>query len=148
MSHFVCRCMTHLFAVLLILLSPPVLAVVQCPVSDHSFRGFLQRFEEDPEFRQRRLVLPLVARLGEYTMTDVTIELWNVNKMRSLDYPLILNRQGRKQEHVTEIIMLLTKRYAEVFHDGPPESDLYRMLYKFRSIGGCWFLEEVHDKSE
>ena len=47
-----------------------------------------------------------------------------------------------------ESILLSTKRYAEVFHDGPPESDLYRVLYKFRNIGGCWFLEEMHDKSK
>ena len=122
--------------------------MVQCPAPDHSFKAFLQRFEEDAGFQRSRLALPLVARLGEYTMADVTVELWNTDKIRSLDYPLILARKGRKVEHVTEAIVLSTKRYAEVFQDGPPESDLYRMLYKFRNINGCWFLEEVHDKSE
>lgn len=51
------------------------------------------------------------------------------------------------KHHNAESILLSTKRYAEVFHDGPPESDSYRVLYKFRSIDGCWFLEEMHDKS-
>ena len=141
-------CALRLLVVLLVALPTVAFAVVQCPSHDQSFETFLQQFEEDIEFQRSRIVLPLVYRSGEYTMTNVMVELWNLEKIKKLDYPLILSRQGRKTEKVTEDIVLSTKRYVEVFHDGPPDSDLYRVLYKFRNIDGCWFLEEVHDKSE
>ncbi len=132
---------------MMIILPTTAFSVVQCSTPDRSFKGFLQRFEESIKFQRSRIVLPMVARFGDYTMTNVVIELWSLEKLKNLDYPLILSLQGRKKEHVMESIVLSTKRYAEVFHDGPPESDLYRVLYKFRNIGGCWFLEEMHDKS-
>jgi hypothetical protein len=137
-----------LLAAILIILPTVAYAVVQCPTPDRSFKAFLQRFEEDIEFQRSRLVLPLVSRSGEYTMTNTLVELWDIEKIKKLSYPLILTRQGRKTEKVAEDVVLFTKRYVEVFHDGPPESDMYRMLYKFRNIEGCWFLEEVHDKSQ
>jgi len=139
----------QLFVMVMMIISPTTaLSVVQCSTPDHSFKKFLQRFEENIEFQRSRIVLPMVARFGDYTMTNVIIELWNTEKIKNLNYPLILSSQGRKKEHVIESIMISTKRYTEVFHDGPPESDLYRVLYKFRNIDGCWFLEEMHDKSK
>ena len=138
------------FCVLAVLLMSPVTAfsVAKCSKPDRSFKEFLQHFEESIEFQRNRIVLPLVARFGDYTMTNVVIELWDAEKLKKLDYPLILSSQGRVKNHVVESILLSTKRYAEVFHDGPPESDLYRVLYKFRNIDGCWFLEGIHDKSK
>lgn len=147
-GNYITHCVWGLLVAMLVALPTMASAVVQCPTSDRSFKAFLQRFEEDIEFQRSRLVLPLVSRSGEYTMTDVLVELWGIEKIRKLDYPLILSRQGKKTENVTESILLSTKRYAEVFHDGPPESDVYRMLYKFRNVDNCWFLEEVHDKSQ
>lgn len=147
-GNYITHYIWSLLAVMLVVLPTVAHAVVQCPVPDRSFKAFLQRFEEDVEFQRSRLVLPLVSRSGEYTMTDALVELWDIEKIKKLDYPLILSRQSRKAEKVAEDFVLLTKRYAEVFHDGPPESDMYRMLYKFRHIDGCWFLEEVHDKSQ
>lgn len=144
----VARRIRYLLTALVIVLSTSAFAVVQCPTPDRSFKAFLQRFEGDIEFQRARLVLPLVSRAGEYTMTDVMIELWDMEKIKSLDYPLILPQKKRQAEKVMETILLSTKRYAEIFQDGPPESDVYRMLYKFRNVDGCWFLEEVHDKSE
>lgn len=47
-----------------------------------------------------------------------------------------------------KVVLLQRSRYAELFQDGPADTDSYRMLYKFRKIHGCWFLEELHDKSE
>jgi hypothetical protein len=146
------NCLIHfvwsLLAVMMIVLPSVASAVMQCPKPDRSFKAFLQRFEEDIEFQRSRLVLPLVYRSGEYTMTNVLVELWDIEKIKKLDYPLILSKRGKKTENVTEAILLSTKRYTEIFHDGPSGSDLYRMLYKFRSIDSCWFLEEVHDKSQ
>ncbi len=137
-----------IFIMLLLVIFPTAAsAVVECSTPDRSFKAFLQRFEQDIKFQHSRLVLPLVFRSGDYTMTDVVIELVDLGKVEKLDYSLILSLQGRTAENVSESILLSTKRYVEVFHDGPPESDLYRMLYKFRNIEGCWFLEEVHDKS-
>ena len=139
----------RIFVLAMMIVSPTTaLSVVQCSTPDHSFKEFLQRFEESIEFQRSRIVLPMVTRFGDYTMTNVVIELWSSEKLKKLDYPLILSLHGRKKEHVMESIVLSTKRYAEVFHDGPPESDLYRVLYKFRNIDGCWFLEEMHDKSK
>lgn len=145
---FMIHCVCSLFVAMLVFLPMVASAVVQCPAPDRSFKAFLQQFEEDIEFQRSRLVLPLVSRSGEYTMTNVLVEPRDIEKIKELDYPLMLSRQGRKIENVTESILLSTKRYAEVFHDGPPEYDLYRMLYKFRSINNSWFLEAVYDKSQ
>lgn len=147
-ENYIIHYVLSLLVAMLLIMPAMASAVVQCTIPDQSFKTFLQRFEEDIEFQRSRLVLPLVSRSGEYTMANVLIELWDIEKIKALDYPLILSRQGRKTENVTESILLPTKRYTEVFHDGPPESDLYRRLYKFRSIDNCWFLEEVHDKSQ
>jgi hypothetical protein len=123
--------------------------VLECPVPDkNGFDDFLKKFEEDINFQRTRLILPLVVREGDYSMAVVEVSLWDLGKIKSLQEPLILSKSQRKKELVTEDILLNTKRYVEVFHDGPPESDLYRMLYKFRFVNGCWYLEELHDKSE
>lgn len=41
---------------------------------------------------------------------------------------------------------IATQHYVEVFHS-KPEADSYLVLYKFRNLDGCWYLEELHDKS-
>lgn len=131
----------------LLVFSMTASAIEKCAVPDKSIDGFLQKFENDIAFQRSRLILPLVARFGDYTMSNVVIELWTIDKIKTLDYPLVLSNEGKRKEAVKEATLLNTPRYVEVYHDGPPESDSYRVLYKFRSIEGCWFLEEMHDKS-
>lgn len=123
--------------------------MVECTVPDNKgFTVFLKKFEEDIGFQRTRIILPLVVREGDYSMAAVKVLLWDSAKIQSLSEPLILSKSQRKKAFVAEDVLLNTKRYVEVFHDGPPESDLYRMLYKFRAISSCWYLEELHDKSE
>lgn len=110
------------FLPLLAASSPTAFAVVQCPSPDRSFKTFLHRFEEDIEFQRTRFVLPLVSRSGKCTMTDTKVELWDLERIQRLDYPLILSQQGKKTGKATESVVLSTKRYAEVFQDGPSES--------------------------
>lgn len=121
-------------------------AIAVCKEPDKSFKNFLSNFTEDAAFQQGRIIFPLVYRFGDYTMTDLIIELWDKDKIKTLAYPLILSRGQRKKEGIQQSYLLTTSRYAEVFQDRA-EADDYRILYKFRNIEGCWFLEEVHDKA-
>lgn len=121
-------------------------AVVECRTPDKAFRSFYQRFAENIEFQQSRIIFPLVYRFGDYTMTTPVVELWDMAKLKAFDHPLILSHNQRKAEGINEAFLLVTRRYSEVFQDRP-EADDYRMLYKFRNVGGCWFLEEAHDKA-
>lgn len=130
-----------------VILPMTAFAVEKCATPDKSFDNFLQKFESDVAFQRSRLILPLVARFGDYMMSNVVIELWTIDKIKALDYPLVLTDEGKRKEVVKETTLLNTPRYVEVYHEGPPESDSYRVLYKFRNIEGCWFLEEMHDKS-
>lgn len=123
-------------------------SMVKCSKKDSSFKEFLIKFEEGKEFQQNRIIFPLVVRFGDYTMTNIIIELWNLKKINNIGYPLIMSPQAQHKKRIAESVVLSTNRYAEIFHDGPPESDIYRVLYKFRNIDDCWFLEEMHDKSK
>ena len=84
---------------------------------------------------------------GGYTVQGVSIALWDIEKIKALDWPLILPSKDRNRLGVSEEVLLRTQRYSEVLQEGPPETDSYRLLYKFRNVGGCWFLEELHDRS-
>lgn len=121
-------------------------AVIECRSPDKSFKSFYQRFTENARFQQSRIISPLVYRFGDYTMTTPVVELWDMAKLKAFEHPLILSRSQRKTEGINEAFLLVTSRYSEVFQDRP-EADDYRMLYKFRNVGGCWFLEEAHDKA-
>lgn len=121
-------------------------AIVTCNVPDRSFRHFLQKFANYPNFQQSRIIFPLVHRFGDYTMTEPLIELWDLSQVKGLSYPLILSDRQRKAEGIEQLFVLTTRRYVEIVQDRP-EADDYRMLYKFRRINGCWFLEEAHDKA-
>lgn len=121
--------------------------IERCPAKDKGFKNFLKKFVADVPFQQSRVIFPLVYRYGDYSMTNPVVELWDANKIRSLPYPLIRNSLQMKAERMEQSYLLLTDRYSEVFQD-IPDSDSERVLYKFRNVDGCWFLEEVHDKSE
>ena len=133
---------------LMVPISAEAQLALQCPVADtKGFAVFLKRFEEDISFQRSRIVLPLVVREGDYTVQGVSIALWDIEKIKALDWPLILPRKDMSRQGVSEAVLLHTPRYSEVLQDGPSETDSYRLLYKFRNIGGCWFLEELHDRS-
>jgi hypothetical protein len=121
-------------------------AVIVCKAPDDSFKGFFLRFTEDAAFQQSRIIFPLVHRFGDYTMTNPIIELWDINRVKTLTYPLILSQTQRKAKGIEQSDLLTTSRYAEVLQDRP-EADDYRLLYKFRNVDRCWFLEEIHDRS-
>jgi len=53
----------------------------------------------------------------------------------------------RKKGKLVQTILLNTERYSEVYQEYGGEGDSPRILYKFRNISGCWYLEEIHDKS-
>ena len=121
-------------------------AAIVCKAPDKSFKDFFVRFTEEIPFQQSRVIFPLVYRFGDYAMTTPLIELWDSNKLKAFPHPLILSRSQRKVEGVNQSFLLVTPRYSEVFQDRQ-EADDYRILYKFRSVDGCWFLEDIHDKA-
>jgi hypothetical protein len=118
-----------------------------CKKADASFRSFLSRFTDDLEFQRGRLVTPLVARAGDNVTTEMTIELWTLDHIKSLKYPLIYSSRERKKQDLDQSILLQTKRYAEVFQQ-QREADAIRMQYRFQYYTGCWFLIEVEDLGE
>jgi hypothetical protein len=148
--HFVSQTFVSLCACLALMLPTAGVAQValQCTVADtKGFPAFLKKFEEDIGFQRSRIALPLVVREGDYIVQGVSIALWDIEHIKALDWPLILPRKDRNKEGVSEEVLLHTQRYSEVLQEGPPETDSYRLLYKFRNVGGCWFLEELHDRS-
>lgn len=140
--------MKLLFAIALTLFaSAPASAVsTTCNESDASFVKFLREFGENKRFQKQRIVLPLVARFGDYQMADPEVKLLWLPELEKLEYPLFRSSKEMKKDGITQSVLLATKRYAEVIQD-QAEADSDRVLFKFRNIGGCWFLEELHDKS-
>lgn len=143
----------RLFAVLLLLLlcvacSAKTEAPLSCANSDSSFSTFLSRFTDDIAFQRSRLVLPLVSRYGDYEMSIQIVELLNRSEIMKLKDPLIYSRAELKNLNLEQSVLLLQKdRYAEVYQANAGEADDTRLLYKFRNVSGCWFLEETHDRS-
>lgn len=122
------------------------IAPVTCTQPDTSFHRFLRSFGEDKKFQRTRLLIPLVARYGEYSVNGAQIEVLDQPEINNLPYPLFRSAKERASDGIYQDIVLLSKRYAEVFH-GQREADSDRVLYKFRNIDHCWFLEEFHDKA-
>lgn len=136
----------RIFLLCLLLVSPVSYAIERCTKPDASFRGFLNQFTSDITFQTGRIILPLVYRNGMYSLMDPEIQLWDLQRIRKLKDPIILSRKQREERHIEESMLIVTQSYAEVFHS-KPEADSYLLLYKFRNLDGCWYLEELHDKS-
>jgi hypothetical protein len=132
-------------AMLFLLLPGQGSAAAECKVPDASFKTFLSRFEQELAFQYSRIIFPLVFRTGDYSMTEVEIKLLDLPKVKSEKDPWILSETARKAKGILETWPVLTPRYVEVFHKRP-EADSYRVLYKFRRVEGCWYLEEIHDQ--
>jgi len=77
---------------------------------------------------------------------DLRTELWSAEKLGHLDGPLILTRAQRQQRNVVQEVSLTTKTYVEVFHY-KRDADSYEIVYAFRRVDGCWFLESLHNTS-
>ncbi|MES1982630.1 MAG: hypothetical protein V4443_09145 [Pseudomonadota bacterium] len=121
---------------------PPVM----CAKADPSFTHFLETFSEDKNFQRGRILVPLVVRQGDYFVNGAEVKLMSQPEIAKLPYSLFRSAKERKADYVSQSIALETSRYAEVLHD-KDEADSDRVLYMFRNIEGCWFLEEFHDKS-
>jgi hypothetical protein len=119
---------------------------VKCAKADPSFTRFLENFSENKIFQRKRILVPLVVRQGDYFVNGAEVKLMSQPEIAKLPYALFRSAKERKAANVSQSIVLKTARYAEVFHD-KDEADSDRVLYKFRNIEGCWFLEEFHDKS-
>jgi len=134
-------------AILMLAFCLPTLAAgTVCAKSDPSFAKFLRQFGDDKQFQRLRTVQPLVARYGDYQMSNPDIRLLGTAELDALGYPLFRSAGELKKDGMRQSVLLYTKRYAEVVQD-QTEADSDRVLFKFRSIEGCWFLEELHDKS-
>jgi hypothetical protein len=124
-------------------------AVPACATPDPSFQQFLRQFEDDAGFRRSRLELPLVVRTGDGITNKAVIELWTLAKVRSRKEPLIYTRVDlKKYRPKEEILLLQTRRYAEVLQADAGEGDATRLMYRFRYRSGCWILEGFDDMGE
>ena len=121
-------------------------AVERCPKPDATFDRFLAQFISDTTFQRSRIILPLVYRYGSYSLKDPEIQLWDIQKVKKLESPLILSGPQRMERDIVQKMPIKTKDYVEVFH-GKSEADSYRILFKFRNLEGCWYLEELHETS-
>ncbi len=131
----------------MMLISKVSVSAVTCTQHDASFNDFIFKFEENISFQRTRIIFPLVYRLGDYQLYNPTTKIWSLHDIMKLKYPLIYSKQQLKKEHMSQSIIIKTNRYMELYQEILGESDSVRVLYKFRMVGGCWFLEEVHDKS-
>ena len=117
-----------------------------CAVPDKSFQSFLGRFSEDEHFRSGRIIFPVVYRHGRFENGDLTAQIWDAERIKTLGAPLFMSRAQRTARDVVQELPLVTKAYAEVHHY-KRESDTYEVMFSFRRLGGCWFLEGLHDTS-
>jgi len=120
-----------------------------CQQPDKSFDDFLEQFSNNKNFQQSRYILPLVYRSGSYSLANdygVTVELLNMEKIKSLNYSIFRSKSERIKENIEQQIELKTERYIELLHY-LPNADADMVLYKFSEINGCWFLQEFHDIS-
>jgi len=120
-----------------------------CEKADKSFSIFLTRFGENKQFQKSRYVLPLVVRYGVYNnpaASEISVSLLGMPEIENLGYTVFRSASERKTEYIKQQILLKTNRYVEVYHE-LPDADSDRELFKFRNISGCWYLEEVHNKS-
>ena len=119
---------------------------VSCIRPDPSFSKFLDAFSENQGFQRSRVLVPLLLRSGEYTLHGATIQILDAVEIENLAVPLFRSKRERKNISVYQSVLFVTERYAEVFH-GRSRADFDQVLYKFRKIDRCWFLEEMHDLS-
>ena len=134
-------------ALALVALAEIVLALGPgCVVPDKSFQSFLTRFSEDERFRSSRIIFPVVYRHGRHENGDLQAQLWDAERVKTLGAPLFMSRAQRTTRNVVQELPLVTKAYAEVYHH-KREGDSYEITFSFRRVGGCWFLEGVHDTS-
>ena len=140
------RCAILAIALLGCSLPRHALAINECKKHDKSFEIFLSKFEEDMVFQRSRIVMPLVSREGNYFTTDPKIELLDIDAIEKLANPLILSKKEMKSQNVQDYIIIKTDAFAELLQD-QYESDANRVLFTFRNIDGCWYLEEMHDES-
>jgi len=120
-----------------------------CKQPDKSFDDFLEQFSANKSFQESRYILPLVYRSGSYSLANdygVTVELLNMEKIKSLNYSIFRSESERVKEGIGQQIELKTERYVELLHY-LPNADADMVLYKFKEINGCWFLQEFHDIS-
>jgi hypothetical protein len=128
-------------------LAAPIAGTPRCVKPDVSFNVFLSRFTDDKSFQRSRLVLPLVARFGNYLTNDASVELWSLEKIVRMSDPLIYSRGDIKRlDLVQRVVAFQLNRYAEVEQENAGDADDTRLLYRFRNLEGCWFLEEFDDR--
>jgi hypothetical protein len=127
-------------------MSESAFSQIVCKAPDRNFKEFSRKFENDLEFQSGRIILPLVMRAGEYGTPSVTIKLLDSAAIKSFRQPLILSQKQQRSEHVQDYIVLNSKYFA-MLEQGEAEGDAYRVNYRFINYGGCWFLEDMHDRS-
>ena len=116
-------------------------------IIDSEFEPFFKRFVEDSPFQQSRIVYPLVIRFGDYLSPNYLVRIVKKEQIKATFTPLIFSERERSEEQVSNTITKLIGDLVELRQEGPPEGDLYKTIYTFKKISGCWFLIEIHDKS-
>jgi hypothetical protein len=92
-------------------------------------------------------MLPVVYRRGHFENGELQVQLWNAERLRTLEGPLFMSRAQRSARGIVKELPLVSKAYAEVYHY-KRAGDSYDVVFSFRRVGGCWFLEGLHDTSE
>ncbi len=118
-----------------------------CSVRDKSFDEFFAKFTENTQLQKERVVAPLVIRrFSEIARTEPTIELEDREKVTeeilSTKEPLVCSEKRRASLGLVKEFLVKSKHVVEVYYH-TLESDTRQIIYVFRKISGCWFLEEV-----
>src|SRR5258706_15036540 len=115
---------------------------------DASFKEFLSRFTDNKAFQRSRLVLPLVARFGNYLTVDAAAELWPFAKIEQMQDSLIFSTAERKKLNLSqEIVMVESKRYSEAYQANTGERGGTRWSIHFRKLNGCMIAVAIDDRS-
>jgi hypothetical protein len=134
-------------AILMLANSPVAAAGTQCNKPDKNFQIFAAHFSGDSRFRASRMAFPVIYREGGYISPGAKIELWDQSRLEAEPKIMMLAQPQLAEQGLRQDILVETSFYIEVLQSRA-EADDYRLLYKFRNIGSCWFLIEIDDQSE
>ena len=133
------------FLAIAVPLCAPAAALASCTAADASFGAFLQRFKNDRQFRESRLVLPLQSSDTDPTGTVKT--KLSLKQIRDSKASIIwgdafaLEMKGTEAALCESKVVFRNNRAS--FAQSSCETDVYSSKYDFVRKNGCWMLLRV-----
>jgi len=116
-----------------------------CPKPDLTFAAFFYKFKNQQNFRESRLVLPLVIASRDNSKTNITrysAAQIHSNRMRLIRGEAAARELSDTEGRLCEGKPKVGRNHAQITQSSC-ETDVYSDLYSFLRRDGCWFLEKI-----